>query len=130
MEGIIGRRVLSDIIIPFCGFQSQEKFYIHSMHMLLKLDFSPIIWYLSNFIQVRLLVRKNILNKYILGDSPTSHSRSYQLPMPLPCRQQAAPGGQNVIGGPWPLYCKSGCWLTLCPLSPRILISFKEEKSS
>ena len=40
----------------------------------------------------------------ILGDSPTSHSRSYQLPMLLPCRQQAAPGGQNVIGDLWALW--------------------------
>ena len=35
----------------------------------------------------------------ILGDSPTSHSRSYQLPMLMPCQLQAAAGGQNVIGG-------------------------------
>ena len=41
--------------------------------------------------------------KAILGDSPTSQSRSYQLPMLLPCQQQAAPGGQNVIGGTWAL---------------------------
>ena len=31
---------------------------------------------------------------------------------------QAAPGGQNVIGGLWTF--KSGSWLTLCPMSPRI----------
>ena len=55
---------------------------------------------------------------FILGDSPTSHSRSYQLAMLLPCRQQAAPGGQNVIGGPGAF--KSGSWLILCTLSPRI----------
>ena len=40
----------------------------------------------------------------ILGDSPKSHSRSYQLPMLLPCRQQTAPGGQNVIGDLWALW--------------------------
>ena len=38
--------------------------------------------------------------------------------MLLPCRQQAAPGGQNVIGGPGAF--KSGSWLILCTLSPRI----------
>ena len=37
--------------------------------------------------------------KLILGDSPTSHSRSYQLPMLMPFQVQAAAGGQNVIGG-------------------------------
>ena len=61
-----------------------------------------------------------ILDICILGDSPTSHSRSYQLAMLLPCRQQAAPGGQNVIGGPWAF--KSGSWLILCTLSPRIYV--------
>ena len=46
------------------------------------------------------LIKRFVIIRYthILGDSPTSHSRSYQLPMVMPCRQQAAPGGQNVIG--------------------------------
>ena len=44
-------------------------------------------------------VRRLNLKPDILGDSPMSHSRSYQLPMLMPCRQQAAAGGQNVIGG-------------------------------
>ena len=54
----------------------------------------------------------------ILGDSPTSHSRSYQLQMLMPCRQQAAPGGQNVFGG---LLTLTAFWLVLglsvCPVS-------------
>ena len=46
----------------------------------------------------------------ILGDSPSSHSRSYQLPMLMPCRLQAAAGGQNVIGG---LLTLTVSWLVL-----------------
>ena len=45
-----------------------------------------------------------------IGDSPTSHSRSYQLQMLTPCRQQAASGGQNVIGG---LLTLTPFWLVL-----------------
>ena len=46
----------------------------------------------------------------ILGDSPTSHSRSNQLPMLMPCRVQAAAGGQNVIGS---LLTLTVSWLAL-----------------
>ena len=39
-----------------------------------------------------------------------SHSRSYQLPMLMPCRVQAAARGQNVIGG---LLTLTVSWLVL-----------------
>ena len=54
-------------------------------------------------VRVALATHRPVLAIQCLGDSPTSHSRWYQLPMLMSFRQQAAPGGQNVIGGPWAL---------------------------